>query len=86
MSAVTKLLIESWAVPHMNARKFRATTFTPNVPSQKVFLKNGFKLLGRVDGALQFPESKGGKLMDIFIYERDETIPQTTNAGYEMFE
>lgn len=85
MSAVLKLLVESWAIPHMNARKFQASTFTQNVASQKVFLKNGFKFSGRVDGAVQFPENKGGKLMDIFIYERDDTVPETTNAGYEMF-
>lgn len=86
MSAVIKLMIESWAIPHMNARKFRATTFLENVGSQKVFLKNGFKYLCRVDGVVQFPESKGGKLMDIFIYERDESVPKKTNEGYEMFE
>ena len=86
MSAVIKLMIESWAVPHMNARKFRASTFISNVGSQKVFLKNGFKFSERVNGVVQFPESKGGNLMDIFIYKRDDTVPETTNAGYEMFE
>ncbi|KAG9084645.1 hypothetical protein FRC07_013582 [Ceratobasidium sp. 392] len=71
MTAAIKAMVELWAVPHMNARKFRASTFPDNVGSQKTFLKNGFVFSGRVDGVVQFPESKGGRLMDMLNYERE---------------
>lgn len=71
MSAVVKAVIESWAAPHMNARKFHATAFSQNIPSHKVFLRNGFHLDGTVVGAVQFPESKGGHLMDLVYFNRE---------------
>jgi RimJ/RimL family protein N-acetyltransferase len=74
MSAVIKLMIESWAVPHMNARKFRAATFPDNIASQKTFQKNGFKFSCRVNEAIKFPESKGGHVMDNLIYEREVVV------------
>lgn len=78
MSAVVKTLIESWAVPHMNARKFYATTFSQNIPSQKVFLKNGFRLDGTLVGAVQFPENKGGHLVDLCYWSRE--VPESSTA------
>ncbi|KAG8782662.1 hypothetical protein FRC12_020581 [Ceratobasidium sp. 428] len=79
MTAAIKAMIGLWAVPHMNARKFRAGTFPDNIGSQKTFLKNGFKFSGRYNGVVQFPESKGGHLMDTMDYERE--IPEDEIAS-----
>ncbi|KZV65568.1 hypothetical protein PENSPDRAFT_586635 [Peniophora sp. CONT] len=43
MSAVAKAVITQWAIPRMNARHFRPTTFEANAASAKVFTKLGFK-------------------------------------------
>lgn len=77
MTAVVKTLIELWAVPHMGARKFYAAAFPHNVPSHKVFLRNGFQFAGTVIGVVQFPESKGGRLMDTCYFERTESEPES---------
>ncbi|KAH7334555.1 GNAT domain-containing protein [Rhizoctonia solani] len=74
MTAVIKAVIDLWATPHMNAYKFLAATFPENVGSQKVFLKNGFQIIDRVVGAVQFPESKGGHIKDSIILRRDIPI------------
>ncbi|KAG8729205.1 hypothetical protein FRC11_009281, partial [Ceratobasidium sp. 423] len=71
MTAVVRAAIELWAAPHMNAHNFRAATFPENVGSQRVFLKNGFQIVDRVVGAVQFPESKGGHIKDTVILRRD---------------
>ncbi|QRV97664.1 GNAT family acetyltransferase [Ceratobasidium sp. AG-Ba] len=77
MTVAIKTMIEAWAVPHMNARKFRASTFPDNIGSQKTFLKNGFVFTSRVNGVVQFPESKGGHLMDTINYERNIPVDDT---------
>ncbi|CAE6433868.1 unnamed protein product [Rhizoctonia solani] len=74
MTAAVKTVIESWAIPHMNAYKFWAATFPENVGSQKVFLKNGFQIVDRVVGAAQFPQSKGGYIRDSVIFHRNIPI------------
>ncbi|CAE6441619.1 unnamed protein product [Rhizoctonia solani] len=71
MTAVVKAVIDLWAIPHMNAHKFWASTFPENVGSQKVFLKNGFQVVDHVVGTIQFPESKGGHIKDSIILRRD---------------
>ncbi|CAE6435857.1 unnamed protein product [Rhizoctonia solani] len=76
MTAVVKTVIDLWAIPHMNAYKFWATTFPENVGSQKVFLKNGFQIVDRVVGAVRFPESKGGHVKDSIILRQDIPIPE----------
>ena len=43
MSAVARAIIMQWAIPRMNARHFRPTTFEANAGSAKVFTKLGFK-------------------------------------------
>ncbi|CAE6425542.1 unnamed protein product [Rhizoctonia solani] len=75
MTAVIKTVIDSWAVPHMNAFKFWAATFPENIGSQRVFLKNGFQIVDRAIGVVQFPESKGGHIKDSIILRRDIPIP-----------
>jgi len=52
MSAVVKALVEQWAVPRMNARDIRPTTFVGNDASVRVFTKNGFVLTGVVRDAV----------------------------------
>ncbi|KAG8712835.1 hypothetical protein FRC08_014023 [Ceratobasidium sp. 394] len=71
MTAAIKTMIEMWAVPHMNARKFRACAFLDNIGSQKTFLKNRFRFSSRTNGTVRLPESKGGHLMDSLNYERE---------------
>ncbi|CAE6536340.1 unnamed protein product [Rhizoctonia solani] len=75
MTAAVKMVINSWAIPHMNAHKFLAATFPENVGSQKVFLKNGFQIVERIIGAVQFPESKGGHIKDSMVLYRDIPVP-----------
>ncbi|CAE6450762.1 unnamed protein product [Rhizoctonia solani] len=76
MTAVVKAVIDLWAIPHMNAYRFWAATFPEDVGSQKVFLKNGFQIVDRVVGAVQFPESKGGHIKDSVILRRDIPVPK----------
>jgi RimJ/RimL family protein N-acetyltransferase len=76
MTAVVKTMIESWAVPHMNARKFHTEIFPENIGSQKVFLKNGFHFTGNVAGAVKFPESKGGFIMDCLCFAREVPVSE----------
>ncbi|ELU37908.1 hypothetical protein AG1IA_08062 [Rhizoctonia solani AG-1 IA] len=75
MTAAIKTMIDLWATPHMNAHRFYAATFPENIGSQKVFLKNGFEIVDRVIGAVQFPESKGGHIKDSIILRRDIRAP-----------
>ncbi|KAJ1301431.1 hypothetical protein OPQ81_008689 [Rhizoctonia solani] len=75
MTAVVKAIIDLWAIPHMNAYKFYAAAFPENVASQKTFLKNGFEIVDRVVGAVQFPESKGSHIKDSIILYRDISAP-----------
>ncbi|KAH7334551.1 hypothetical protein B0J17DRAFT_673842 [Rhizoctonia solani] len=70
MTAAVKTVIKSWAIPYMNAYKFWAAAFPENIGSQKVFLKNGFQIVDRVVGVIQFPESKGGHIRDSVILHR----------------
>lgn len=41
MSAVFSALLNSWAIPRMNARVFRVYTYASNRASCRVFEKNG---------------------------------------------
>ncbi|KAG8744719.1 hypothetical protein FRC11_013333 [Ceratobasidium sp. 423] len=75
MTAAVKTVINSWAIPHMNAYKFWAAAFPENIGSHKVFLKNGFQIVDRVVGAVQFPESKGGYIKDSVVLHRNIPIP-----------
>ncbi|CAE6536330.1 unnamed protein product [Rhizoctonia solani] len=68
MTAIVKTIIESWAIPHMNARKYGVSAFTDNIGSQKVFLKNGFQFTRKIEGVVTFPESKGGHVKDCYCY------------------
>ncbi|KAF8310770.1 hypothetical protein DL93DRAFT_2116748 [Clavulina sp. PMI_390] len=46
MTAIMKFIIHKWAVPHLGAKHFISVTFWDNIGSQKVALKNGFRLVG----------------------------------------
>ncbi|CAE6456031.1 unnamed protein product [Rhizoctonia solani] len=80
MTAAIKTVTELWAIPHMNAYKFCAAAFPENVGSHKVFLKNGFQIVDRVVGAVQFPESKGGHIRDSIILRRNIPVLVTSQA------
>ncbi|KAF6748453.1 hypothetical protein DFP72DRAFT_576588 [Ephemerocybe angulata] len=43
MTAAVKTIMKKWALPRMNTRIVRAVTFSGNIGSKKVFLKNGFR-------------------------------------------
>ncbi|KAF7966039.1 hypothetical protein HWV62_40443 [Athelia sp. TMB] len=58
MGAVCRALIDSWAVPRMNARVIETYTFTGNQGSVCVFEKNGFELIETLD---EWREVKGVK-------------------------
>ncbi|KAG8744718.1 hypothetical protein FRC11_013332 [Ceratobasidium sp. 423] len=67
-------IVWSFGVPHMNARKYDVSAFTDNIGSQKVFLKNGFQFVRKVEGVVTFPESKGGHVKDCYYYRLE--IPE----------
>jgi RimJ/RimL family protein N-acetyltransferase len=46
MSDAVSTVLQDWAIPRMNIRRMWVSTFTGNEASMKVFLKNGFKLIG----------------------------------------
>jgi len=52
MTAAVRMLMEKWAIPHMNVRRIRAEVFTGNIASQRVFEKNGFKYLESLPDAV----------------------------------
>lgn len=72
-SAAVHTLIHDWAIPHLKAKTFIASTLDNNVASGKVFLKNGFKLVREnhdsVDlTALGKGEGKvGGKVYELIV-------------------
>lgn len=46
MSDAVNTVLQDWGIPRMNIRHMWVSTFMDNEASMKVFLKNGFKLIG----------------------------------------
>jgi RimJ/RimL family protein N-acetyltransferase len=46
MSDAVNTVLQDWGIPRMNIRHMRVSTLAGNEASVKVFLKNGFKLIG----------------------------------------
>jgi len=46
MSDAVNTVLQDWGILRMNIRRMWVTTFTDNDASTKVFLKNGFRLIG----------------------------------------
>lgn len=79
MSLVIKTLIYSWAVPYMNARRWVTNTFSDNIASQRVFIKNGFKYKETVLDALDL-SIKGCGIKSLTLFEfnvSDEEVCQS---------
>ncbi|KAF8889271.1 GNAT domain-containing protein [Infundibulicybe gibba] len=73
MTAALEAIIEKWAVPRMNARHIRATTFVGNEGSLRVLTKAGF----RVTDTVQDIEVQGEK-RSLYILERRFPEGQTS--------
>jgi len=56
MTDAVGTVLHEWAIPRMGVRHMWVSTFTGNEGSVKVFLKNGFKLIGTYE---QHAEIKG---------------------------
>lgn len=68
MPATTRALINSWAVPYMNARRWIATTFSDNVASQRVFFKLGFTQTYTVPDIIDL-SAKGRGIKGLTVFE-----------------
>ncbi|KAG8978245.1 hypothetical protein FRB90_008537 [Tulasnella sp. 427] len=74
MSSAVQSLIEQWAVPLMAARQFEVAAMSHNIGSQKVFLKNGFKLTKELDDAVDLEKlGKGSGKVGLKVYRREIT-------------
>ncbi|KAJ9250609.1 hypothetical protein DTO207G8_5986 [Paecilomyces variotii] len=60
MTAVVRALINEWAVPHMNARIIKVSTYVGNTGSVRVFEKNGFQMEHVLEDWSTVAENRGG--------------------------
>lgn len=67
MSLAIKTLIEQWVVPRMKVNIIKASLFTENAASRRVFERNGFVLWKTIEDYVSIPESKGGGSVGIHI-------------------
>lgn len=71
MSAAVSALINDWAIPHMRAERFVGSAMSHNIPSQKVFLKNGFKPVEEKEDSVDLAAlGKGEGKVGLRVYER----------------
>lgn len=63
MSSAMNTLIEQWIVPRMQVNIIKASVFTVNTASRRVFERNGFVLWKTIPDCLSIPESKGGGMV-----------------------
>ncbi|TDL20914.1 hypothetical protein BD410DRAFT_319915 [Rickenella mellea] len=69
MTAAIQTIIEKWAIPRMNAHKFREVIQKDNQASVRVFQKNGFIVKEVVDDCIDIHESKGGGKVSVQVLE-----------------
>jgi RimJ/RimL family protein N-acetyltransferase len=60
MTAALGTLIKNWAIPRMGVCRMRVNTFIGNEGSVRVFEKNGFVLVGRVEDCIEVRGAKDG--------------------------
>lgn len=74
MTAVIHALIHDFAVPYMNARTIKATTYVENKGSARVFEKNGFKRQCTLEDWADVPQNRGGgkRSIHVYVWNRDE--------------
>ncbi|KZT44632.1 hypothetical protein SISSUDRAFT_37929 [Sistotremastrum suecicum HHB10207 ss-3] len=77
MTAVIGTILKEWAIPRMNARHARTTTFEHNIGSLKTFQKNGFVLVETVQNRIPISEAKGGGKVGMNILHWDLEVKET---------